>query len=210
MTALRDPGRPRAPWEGSHRRGSQVSGCGNAIKTQSFPRSQSARVMAEQVWTPLPGRQQKRKLPGRAPRPLPCPRAARGPRGEPTCSRRGVGGARRVSAGRVPAYPVGAGPPRAPPLHHLRARGRRCHRRRRRRRLHRLGQSGPEPRRPRGRERRRRAAAEEEEEEEEAGGRAEGSEGGGGGKFGSGLAGAAGAQSPMEGPGGPHARQTAD
>lgn len=44
-----------------------------------------------------------------------------------------------MSAGRVPAYPVGAGPPRAPPLHHLRARGRRCHRRRRRRRLHRRG-----------------------------------------------------------------------
>lgn len=33
------------------------------IKTQTFPRSNTARVMAEQVLTPLPGRQQKSKLP---------------------------------------------------------------------------------------------------------------------------------------------------
>ena len=47
--------------------------------------------MAERVGTPLPGRQQKRKLPGRAPRPHPRPRAA----GAPTCSRSWArGGAR--------------------------------------------------------------------------------------------------------------------
>lgn len=106
VTSLRVPARPRTPWEGSHRRGSWVSGCGNAIKTQTFPRSNIARVMAEPVWTPLPGRQQKRKLPepGAPPaRPHPPPLGP-GPRA-------GGPGARARARG---AGPAGAARPRGP------------------------------------------------------------------------------------------------